>query len=110
MLARTTQDKACRAMFGELRTRNCYSHWKDIRHALKTLGLKFGKRAHFVSRWDSVPDTAIVACSLDKWGYWHWVVCSPRDGLVYDPTRQQPVAISKIRRVPFSYLTVKPRR
>ena len=110
MLAKTSQADACRAMFGEVRGRNCYSVWSDIRRALKKLGLKFGSRANFVSKWESVPDTAIVACSLNKWGSWHWVVYSPREGLIYDPLRKHPVTIRGTRRKPFSYLTVTPRR
>lgn len=96
-------------MFGELRTSDCYSRWSHIRSALKKLGLRFGPRAYFVSKWESIPDIAIVGCSRKKNGDWHWVVCVPKEALIYDPQRARPVPFSKTRRRPFSYLLVRPR-
>ena len=106
MLAGVSQQQACRAMFGEILTRNAYSFWPDIRRALKHLGLRHGKRAYFVSKWESVPGMAIVGCSRRSNGDWHWVVCSPVESLIYDPERERPVAFANTRRKPFSYLTV----
>jgi hypothetical protein len=107
MLAGTSQKEACRAMFGEVLSRNVYSTWADIRRALTHLGLRHGKRAHFVSKWESVPDFAIVGCSRRSNGDWHWVVCSPVEGLIYDPEKERPVRFANTRRKPFSYLTVE---
>jgi hypothetical protein len=106
ILAGTSQEQACRAMFGDIRSRNAYSFWPDIRRALKQLGVKHGKRANYVSKWESVPDIAIVGCSRRNDGYWHWVVCSPAEGLIYDPEKERPIPFANTRRKPFSYLTV----
>src|SRR4051812_1373735 len=79
ILARTTQDRACRAMFGRAEKRDYSSDWADIRRALKRLRLRFGKRANYVSRWQSVPTTAIVSCCRRTKGD-HVVVFSPDEG------------------------------
>jgi hypothetical protein len=106
MLAQTDQKTACRAMFDEVLTRDCYSNWDEIRLALQRLGVKFGKRVRRVTKWQNVPDTAIVACSRYADNTWHWVVCSPTEHLVYDPEKPSPIPVSH-RRKPFSYLTVR---
>src|SRR5205085_8667102 len=108
ILAGTTQGLACQAMFGKGRREDYSSDWTDIRRALKRLGLRFGDRANHVSRWESVPTTAIVACCRRTKGN-HVVVCSPDEELIYDPRRKRPQPLNGTRRRPFSYLSVKPR-
>jgi hypothetical protein len=109
ILARVSQNRACREVFGEVLSRNCGSEWREIHRGLRGLGLKFGRRACYVSKWQSIPEIAIVACSRRFDGDWHWVVYSPHEGLIYDPERARLVPITQSRRKPFSYLTVRPR-
>jgi len=95
-------------MFGKGRREDYSSDWTDIRRALKRLGLRFGHRANHVSRWESIPTTAIVACCRRTKGN-HVVVCSPDEKLIYDPRRKRPLPLNRTRHRPFSYLSVKPR-
>jgi hypothetical protein len=62
MLAHISQKQACVAMFGKVLSRDCRSFWSDIRRALRELRLRHGQCAHFVTKWESVPDIAIVGC------------------------------------------------
>lgn len=104
ILARVSQDKACVATFGEVRARNCYSEWPDIRRGLARLNIKFGKKARRVTRMKSITELAIVIVSKGD----HWVIVSPDEELVYDPLNDKPVTLRHYRRKPYSYLTVKP--
>src|SRR5256885_7200462 len=83
ILARTTQDRAYRAMFGRAKKR-LFLQLADIRGALKRLHLPFGKRDTHVSRRQSVPTTVIVSRCRGTKGD-HVVVFSPDEGLIYDP-------------------------
>jgi hypothetical protein len=109
IVARITQDRACRAMFGKAPRQDYSSDWIDIRRALKRLGIRFGRRVNRVSTWHKVPTTSFVACRRRTKGT-HLVVCSPAEVLFYDPQRTRPVTYNRTRRKPFSYLTVTPRR
>jgi hypothetical protein len=109
ILARINQDRACRAMFGKAPRQDYSSDWADIRRALTRLDLRFGQRVNRVSTWQKVPAISIVACRGWTKGS-HLVVCSPAEGLIYDPRRNQPAPFSRTRRRPISYLAVTPRR
>jgi hypothetical protein len=104
ILGRTSQERASLAMFGEIRDRNLYSWWPQIKRGLKEFGIRCERRARAVSKWQSIRSTSIVSVSNDD----HWVVYSKEDGVVYDPMKPNPVPIGKFRKKPFSYLPVRP--
>jgi hypothetical protein len=108
MVARCSYAQAVRAMFSDGRRDSYYSFWPDIRRALDVLGVSYGERAKRCGVWARIPATAIVACGGRPGYFWHWVVYDPWRQTVYDPLRSSPVASSRIRRKPFSYLAVEP--
>jgi hypothetical protein len=105
MLARTSQRQACIAMFGEARSRDCYSDWSDLRRALRQFGIRANRRVRSCRKWESITELAIVACSK-KNRNWHWVIYSPADKLIYDPLRPAAAPVTTSRRKPFKYLPV----
>ena len=108
MIARTTQLQACKVIFGETRRRSYFTDWADVKRALKLLRVQTGPRAYKVTDWDSIQSLSLVGCSRLADGTWHLVVCSPKERLIYDPWRPRPVPLARMRRKPFSYLSVRP--
>lgn len=106
IVANTTQFWAIRKMFYQDRTKWCYSWLPDICRGLTELGIEHGKRSRLAKKWNDIRKTSIVSVDDD----WHWVVYSPKEGLVYDPARKIPVPVHKYRKKPCYYLTVTPRQ
>lgn len=116
MLANRTEDAAIVALFNAPEQRSLNTWWRDIKRGLSALEVPAAGRAKRVAAWNRIETPAIVACgkgtTSDGKPKWHWVVFVPdaNGGLVYDPLREGPVPISRIRRKPFSYLEVTPKQ
>jgi len=101
-------DDAVRIMFGEQRSYDLYTHWKEIRAALDHIGVRYGElRKH--RSWEKIDALAIVACIGRKKDrqLFHWVVYDGAAGLLYDPLRTEPYRPDGRTRRPKSYLPIR---
>jgi hypothetical protein len=114
MLARSTEEEAIEAIFGEPRTRSLGTEWYELKQGLEALGVCFASRAKRVTDLSRISSVAIIGCSkrTDKRGapQWHWIVFDGRAQRIHDPLQATPILLSEFRRKPFSYLTVIPKR
>jgi len=81
-----------------------------LKRGLNRLGLGPVGRAKRVAEWSRIKGVAIVGVEVPNKDDWHWVVVDPARNQIFDPLKAEVKALDKVRRKPFSFLSVKPAR
>lgn len=99
-------EKAIHLIFGEERSRDLYTTWKQLQDALDDLSIKYADRIHLHRSWKTITTLSIVKCGTRGNEDWHWAIYDGRDGTLYDPLKKGPTRPNGRGRKPRSHLPI----